>query len=172
MKHSKKIALFFSMIPGAGHMYLGLTRQGIQLMILFFFTFSASAYIHLEILATLLPVIWFYSIFDARSKVISEEPLVDSDLGIFSNVISNGGLIEKNTAFKYIGYGFVLIGIAALINNLGFPLIEEYFGYPVTRFIKAAFDSSILILIGCLLLRSKHNLYLKKGDKDLCKGAE
>jgi hypothetical protein len=172
LKHSKKIALFFSMIPGAGHMYLGLVRQGIQLMLLFFLTFSIIASVNLDVFAALLPIIWFYSIFDVRLKVTSDEPLVDSDLKIFSSITSQEGFIKKNTTYKYIGYGFILIGVAALINNFVFPLINDYIGYQFIRFIRHAFNSLILIIIGLSFLRSKPNLYSKKGNESLCKDEE
>lgn len=160
------------MVPGAGHMYLGLTRQGIQLMLLFFFTFFISTSLDLELIAILLPVIWFYSIFDVRQKVTSEEPLIDSDLKIFSNITSCEGFIKKNTAYKYIGYGFIFIGIATLVNNLAFPLISEYLDYHIIRLIRPAFSSLILIIIGSLLLKSKNNVLVKRGDESICKDVE
>lgn len=172
MKHSKKVAIFFSMIPGAGHMYLGLVRQGIELMLLFFLTFSIIVSVNLDVFAAILPIIWFYSIFDVRLKAMSDEPLVDSDLKIFSNISSPDGFIKKNAAYKYIGYGFILVGVAALINNLAFPLISDYLGYPIISFIRHAFNSLILIIIGLYLLRSKPNQYSKKGNENLCKDGE
>lgn len=164
--------MFFSLIPGAGHMYLGLTKQGIQLMLLFFLTFFISTTVDLNLFAVLLPIIWFYSIFDVRLKAISDEPLVDSDLKIFSNISPNDRFIERNVTYKYIGYGFILIGIAALINNFIFPLIDEYVGYEIIRFIKQAFNSLVLIIIGLSLLRNKSSVYYKKGNEDLCKDVE
>lgn len=172
MKHSKKTALFFSLIPGAGHMYLGLARQGSQLMLLFFLTFFISSSVGLNLFAILLPIIWFYSIFDVRSKVCSDEALFDSDLKIFSNISPQGEFIKRNVAYKYIGYGFILIGFAALINNLVFPLIDEYVGYQIIRFIREGFNSLVFIIIGLLLLRNRHNVYSKKGNENLCKDVE
>lgn len=38
-KKSKSIATFLSIFPGAGHLYLGLQKRGIQLMAAFLFPF-------------------------------------------------------------------------------------------------------------------------------------
>lgn len=71
VKHHPFWLFAFSLIPGAGHLYLGLMNRGFQLMIFFFGTL----FLFMEFLGDPLdtlwpvavaPVTWFYSFFDAR----------------------------------------------------------------------------------------------------------
>ncbi len=152
-------------------MYLGLTRQGIELMMLFFFTFFLSSTINLDFLAVFLPIIWFYSVFDVRSKVMSEEPLEDSNLKIFSNIHYREDFLGNRSMEKYIGYFLVIVGILALINNIIFPLAGKYIDYEIIRYIKSVGISIFFIALGLILLRKKKVLFLKAGDEK-CKGEE
>lgn len=171
MKHSRKTALFFSLMPGAGHMYLGLIRQGIQLMLLFFFTlFIANSY-DFNFLGTLLPVIWFYSIFDVNLKSKSEEPLEDGDLPIFSNKEIFKNLTKNNSFEKYIAYLLIIMGFFSLLDNLIFPLIERYYPqYELVRYIRTFIISAIFIIIGIFLIKGRKK-NVKSGD-DTCKHEE
>ena len=67
MKKSSFWTFVFSLFPGAGHMYLGLMKKGASLMLLFCLTIALSGFLNLSFLLILLPVIWFYSFFDAMN---------------------------------------------------------------------------------------------------------
>nr|WP_243186998.1 hypothetical protein [Clostridium muellerianum] len=146
-------------------MYLGLTRQGIELMSLFFFTLFLSSTINLEFLTVFLPIIWFYSVFDVRTKVMSEEPLVDSNLKIFSNISRKEEFLGNRSMEKYIGYFLIVVGVLALINNIIFPLASNYIDYSTIRYIKSIGISIFFIALGLFLLRKKKILYLKAGEE-------
>lgn len=171
LKSSKKWATFFSIIPGAGHMYLGLAKQGIELMLLFFVTSFLSSCVNLDFLAVFLPIIWFYSVFDVRSKLEREEPLVDSNLEIFSNIAYKEELMKSRSMEKYIGYFLILVGMLALINNIIMPIASRYMSYEIIRYIKSTIISVIFIILGVILLKKKRILYLKAGDEK-CKEEE
>lgn len=82
MKNKKFNAMFFSIIPGAGHMYLNLPKQGIQLMSLFFLSIFISDWLNFGFFGVLAPIIWFYSFFDAVHKANQEQPAEDGTLEI------------------------------------------------------------------------------------------
>lgn len=155
MKHSKRVATFFSLMPGAGHMYLGLTRQGIQLMILFFFIMLISTSFNLTFLGAFLPVIWFYSIFDVRTKSLSDEPLPNSNLPIFSEVNSMEDVFKNKSAEKYIAYMLIAMGILSLVNNVALPLLGRYFDYQILIYAKSLITSFVLIVAGIYFLSRK-----------------
>lgn len=158
-------------MPGAGHMYLGLVRQGIELMMLFFFIIFLSSAIELDFLVVFLPIIWFYSIFDVRSKIMSEEPLVDSDLKIFSNMHCKEDFLGNSSMEKYIGYFLIIVGLLALINNLILPFASRYVDYSIIRYIKSVGISVFFIVLGLILLKKKKVFFLKAGDEK-CKEEE
>lgn len=163
MKHSKRVALFFALMPGAGHMYLGLVRQGIQLMLLFFSIIFMSASFEMEFLAVFLPIIWFYSIFDVRLKSVKEDPLIDADLPIFAEVASMKYFSNSNLVEKYIAYILIIMGASSMINNLIIPLLSRYIDYYYIRCFKSLVISILLVSIGIFMLKGKKSK-IKSGD--------
>lgn len=170
MKHSKRVAIFFALMPGAGHMYLGLVRQGIQLMLLFFSIIFMSASFDMEFLAVFLPIIWFYSIFDVRLKSLKEDPLIDADLPIFADVASMKHFSNNNLVEKYIAYILIVMGIFSMINNLIIPILSRYVDYYYIRCFKSLVISIILISIGAFMLKGRKSK-IKSGDT-LCNQEE
>src|SRR5690606_27141104 len=63
-KKSRSIAKILSLFPGAGHLYLGYQRRGIQLMAIFLFSIYVLDFLRLGLFLFLIPIIWFYSFFD------------------------------------------------------------------------------------------------------------
>lgn len=56
------------MFPGAGHMYLGLQRRGLQLMAAFLLSIYLLDLLRLSAFLFLVPIIWFYSFLMLYSK--------------------------------------------------------------------------------------------------------
>ena len=70
----------FSLIPGAGEMYMGFKKQGISIMLLFWGSIALASITGLGWLAMFLPVIWFYSFFNVHNlKSLSEEEFYSVD---------------------------------------------------------------------------------------------
>ena len=64
----------FSLIPGAGEMYMGFKKQGLSIMLLFWGSIALASITGLGWLPMFLPVIWFYSFFNVHNlKSLSEE---------------------------------------------------------------------------------------------------
>ncbi|HEY4432277.1 MAG TPA: hypothetical protein VGN87_14705, partial [Paenibacillus sp.] len=78
-RRSKVLATLLSAFPGAGQMYLGLQKRGLQLMLLFLGSIYVMDLLRLTLLFFLIPVIWFYSLFDGLQLVSrhGREPLQD-----------------------------------------------------------------------------------------------
>lgn len=153
-KHSKKLAIFFSFLPGAGHMYLGLIKQGMELMGLFFFVFFAVTSFNIEFFIIFVPVIWFYSVFDVNEKASKDSELKDGDLPIFNSANFTKSIKASNTE-KYIAYILVAMGIISLVDNVMIPLMEQYFDYVIIRTVKDTCISAALIVIGIFMLKGK-----------------
>lgn len=164
LKHSKRSALFFSLMPGAGHMYLGLFRQGIQLMLLFMSLIFIAGSFEMDFLMVFTPIIWFYSIFDVRSKCEREELLVDGDLPFFSDLTSIKYFSDNHSVEKYIAYILILMGAFSAINNFIIPLLSRYIDYYYIRTGKSIIVSFVLIAIGVYMLKGR-NLKVKSGDE-------
>jgi hypothetical protein len=143
----KLIALAFSAIPGAGHMYLGLIKQGAQLMAGFFLILLVSNWLHLNILAFVIPVIWFYSVFDIYHLLEDEEE----------------AQLESSTLFdwfsthpSWLGWGLIALGLLVIIQRIAGPALAYLLSESIRNYIETAFIALILIGGGIkLLLGSK-----------------
>ncbi|TDF93573.1 hypothetical protein [Paenibacillus piri] len=84
-KKNKMIAILLSVVPGAGHMYLGLQKRGLQLMAAFLFCVYIMDMLRLTLFLFIIPILWFYSFFDAlqqisrhdRGEALEDTPFVD-----------------------------------------------------------------------------------------------
>ncbi len=158
MKNKKFTAMFFSIIPGAGHMYLNLPKQGIQLMSLFFLSIFISDWLNFGFLGFLIPIIWFYSFFDARHKAALEQPLEDGALEILKGFTAKDFLSRDLN--KIFGYGLIVIGIIALVERTLFPILADlnlsnafrHFLYSFKNYLHTGIVSAILIIAGLKLL--------------------
>ncbi|WP_251554843.1 hypothetical protein [Neobacillus muris] len=142
-KKSKSIATFLSIFPGAGHLYLGLQRRGIQLMAAFLFSVYILDVLRLGIFLFLIPIIWFYSFFDALQKISKqgEEPLEDTP--IISYLMNHQ---------KWVGIGLILLGLYYLVMNILVPalspMLQRYFNTNIMYWLQSYIQTGIV----CLLL--------------------
>ena len=64
----KFLTFCFSLVPGAGQMYLGFMKQGLSLMTVFAALCAFSTWLAIGPLLLFAPIIWFYSFFDVINK--------------------------------------------------------------------------------------------------------
>lgn len=133
-KKNKLTAGFLSVVvPGIGHLYLGLNRQGLQFMVVFF----AAVFLHLPFTAVIVPIVWFYALFDVLQKteryndwVASvgstrehSEPLTEPLPATAAEVLDDRFWFDwrprqnANVSF-WLGLGIVAIGAYILLASL------------------------------------------------------
>jgi len=160
-KKSRAIATFLSIFPGAGHLYLGLQRRGIQLMAAFLFSIYILDALRLGIFLFLIPIIWFYSFFDGLQKAskYGSEPLEDTPIIAY--------LINHQ---KWLGIGLVLLGLYYLTTNILLPIVSPMLydlvdidvGYWFERYFQMAVVCILLIGGGLKLLMGKKEKRLEQ----------
>ncbi|PLS05645.1 DUF6677 family protein [Neobacillus cucumis] len=142
-KKSKSIATFLSIFPGAGHLYLGLQRRGIQLMAAFLFSIYILDVLRLGIFLFLIPIIWFYSFFDAMQKVSKYGVEKVEDEPIIAYFINHQ---------KWVGIGLVLLGVYYLFMNILLPafapMINRLINVDIMYWIQGYFQTALV----CVLL--------------------
>ncbi|BCB02650.1 hypothetical protein [Bacillus sp. KH172YL63] len=120
-RKSKAFATFLSMFPGAGHLYLGFQRRGIQLMAAFLFSIYILDVLRLGIFLFLVPIIWFYSFFDGLQRASKHGKEPQEDTPIVSYLINQQ---------KWVGIGLMVLGVYYLAVNillpLSYPLLDVY----------------------------------------------
>ena len=118
---SKFLTFCFSMLPGAGHMYMGFMKMGLSFMTVFFFLIFLSSWLSIGPLLFVVPLIWFYSFFDCLNKryATDEEFLLLEDNYLFSLdelVKLDKGIFKKHRLFT--GILLLLLGVYLIWNNI------------------------------------------------------
>lgn len=149
-KKNRTLAILFGLLPGAGHMYLGLFKQGLELMAIFFLGLFLTDSLQISLFMLVVPLVWFYSFFDVINKSSSEEPLSDSNLAIFSFFNDSESWNRKGN--KIIGIALVVIGVLCLIEKIIFPMIDRYLSWEIRNYIQTGIIAALFILGGIKLL--------------------
>lgn len=117
------LTFIFSLIPGAGEMYMGFMKQGVSLMTAFFgimFLYSSLFYTF-EILVAILPVIWAYSFFHVHNlRSMPDEQFYaqeDSYLFRLGQIFPKDGKLMSQYR-KVFAIALIFLGIALLWQSL------------------------------------------------------
>ncbi|MCM3783964.1 multi-tm2 domain protein [Neobacillus mesonae] len=145
-KRSKVIATLLAAFPGAGHMYLGLQKRGMQLMLMFLGSIYVLDLMNLSIFLFLIPIIWFYSFFDGlqQASKYGREHLYDKPV------------IESWTRYQsWIGIALLFLGVYYILIRLVVPEFGgrfEYHVYQIQSHMNTIVVSLLLIGAGIRLL--------------------
>lgn len=183
---SKKNAFFrfiWSLIPGAGEMYMGFMKQGVTLMIVFAGVISVAVAMNMVFFFFPLPIIWFYSFFHVHNLAgMSDEdfyaqednPLFDwKDYKFLNNV-------EREKGRKIVAWVLIIIGAIMLWNvvvdiiwnflriwNISWHLWQQ-----ITYFVPQLVFSVVMIYFGIYLIRGKKKELDLQMEKEEAKGDE
>ena len=153
--NKKTITMALSVIPGAGHMYLGYQKKGLAIMGAFFFTIFFMGWLGLSLFLFVLPLIWFYSFFDALHSFSEDDGIKKEDEFVLPNIKS-----------QWIGWGLISIGILIVIERILYPLIPgEIRNYIQTSIV------SIIFIAGGIKLLGKSKKEEEEGE-EICKKDE
>lgn len=141
----KHMARFLSLIPGAGHMYLGLMEKGLLLLLA---TIGCIAMIDItgsELFGFGIVIIWFYSMFDAyhlRRRVRNGETILQNKININK---------------MYIAYGFITVGGVILVNVIMDDYVRRLLTYMEVQRIRSILMPLLLIAVGVVMVLKLRN---------------
>ncbi|HWQ71578.1 MAG TPA: hypothetical protein VN370_04570 [Desulfitobacteriaceae bacterium] len=120
-KRNKFLTIMFSLLPGAGHMFMGFMKMGLSMMSLFCFIIFLSSWLNIGPLLFILPILWFYSFFDCINKRYSsdEEFILLDDHFLYSIdklIETNSIIFQKHRLFA--GILLLFFGIYLLWSNI------------------------------------------------------
>ncbi|CAM3884358.1 hypothetical protein [Lederbergia lenta] len=164
-RKSKTIATLLSIIPGAGHLYLGLQKRGIQLMAAFLFSIYILDVMRLGIFLFLVPIIWFFSFFDGLQKAAKADDGVVEDEPIVSYLINHQ---------RWLGIGLIALGVYYLGTNIVMPVLNPYiqnvFHIDIQYWFYQYFQTTILCLLliggGIKLMTGRKAKRVEEGEKE------
>lgn len=117
---SRGLAVFFGLLPGAGHMYLGKMMKGLTFMILFWGIIALASVLEMGVIILALPVLWFYAFFDnlnLAGLTAEERAAVPDELffGLLSGKeLKNTSIFRKRNVA--LGVCFIAAGVIMLVN--------------------------------------------------------
>ncbi len=168
-KKSKFLTFIFSMMPGAGHMYLGFMKHGVSIMTLFFGAAFLGMSTGSNLLMLVFPVIWFYSFFDALNKnglpddefyALEDHFLFNLDQEDFKDFQFGKFRIVAAIILIIIGSSMLLSNMMSIFSRILPIEIYQILDYLVGM-LPEVFIGFIIIFIGVKLIIGK-NTELKK----------
>ncbi len=166
-KKSKFFTFIFSLLPGAGEMYMGFMKTGISLMILFVSIIAVAGFLQIPVLIMFLAVIWFYGFFHVHHlrglSDVEFEKMEDNYLfGL--DILSQG---NKNMEKYRNWFAYVMIGLGAvLLWQLLFDILELSAFPEGIRWIIYRIETSVpKLVVGILVIMT--GIRMIKGKKEL-----
>lgn len=154
----------FSLIPGAGEMYMGFKKQGISIMGIFWLTIAVATGLNFGWLLMTLPILWFYSFFNVHNlKSLTDEEFysIEDDyiLHLDRVFIDTGFAVEKYR--KLIAGILIVSGLAVLWNSFWdvlewiLPSFMQDFIWRVNSLLPRLIMAVVIIGLGIYLVRGK-----------------
>ena len=127
------LSMMFSLIPGAGHMYLGLMKRGASIMAAFFASVALTAFfgnigIFAYVFGLAIPVLWFIAFFDFwRYPRMSpeEKALVQDDFFIPKGMKMPGAAVMRKARIV-TGILLILGGVYQLYQIFLWNFVEQF----------------------------------------------
>ena len=172
MNKNRFLTFCLSFIPGCGLMYLGYMKKGLQMMLVFaasgFLAYFFAGSFQFEWIMTffivLLPVIWFYQLFDSMHSISRMKRLemdTPTDDGFFvPEKLYKFSPLQNPTVSKVIAFVLIFIGgtgiLFGVLDNLYYVLdyqIADRMISIIRNTVTPALVSVVLIAVGIKLLR-------------------
>ncbi|WMI81628.1 hypothetical protein [Anaerotignum sp. MB30-C6] len=118
-----------SLVPGAGEMYMGLYKQGISLMLVFWGVGAIGGWAGLELLWAIIPVVWFYSFFHTHNlRSMSEEEFssVEDKYLIYNDFDLDQADEALKRNKKVVAGALIFFGVCMVVQ-MGMNLVDPYF---------------------------------------------
>ena len=161
-KQNKTLTVFFSLLPGAGHMFMGFMKRGVSLMSLFFLIIFLSSWLGIGPLLYVLPVLWFYAFFDSINMAWADDQEFSrlEDYYLFNPdsfaplKFSGRGSLYFGILLVFFGAYLILSKLVSRFYSLMRPEIADLFHGIVSVF-PQMFLGVIIIWIGIRLIAGK-----------------
>ena len=169
MKKSSFLTLVFSFVPGCGHMYLGAMKKGTFLLSAFWAVIFVASWFDLGFLCFLLPVLWFYSFFDALNLRLCHYEYVkqmDNQFGRqFQSMVLGGWKPKVQGRHVAVGVTCIMLGIYLIFTKALWPYLDAFdlpgWVFSALRRIPTLLLAVVIIVLGIRLLRKKE---IKAGE--------
>ena len=173
-KQKKGFWLFmFSLIPGAGEMYMGFKKQGLSSMAIFWLLIAIASFTGRGEIMMILPILWFYSFFNVHNlNSLSEEEFYSVEDNYILNVdqlVINKKEFVKRYRFIF-AIALILIGASLLWQTLLsslYPILPPHLHeivFGIGNMVPDAVIAIAIIYLGIYLIIGKKKSLSIKAD--------
>ncbi|WP_235241311.1 hypothetical protein [Paenibacillus alkaliterrae] len=147
-RKNKVLAIALSIFPGAGHLYLGLQKRGLQLMGGFLLTIYIMDNMRLSLFFFLLPLFWCFAFFDALQQTSRYERQTLTDDPVLPQLVPYQ---------KWFGIGLLGFGVYYLLDRVAAEVASRYSSEIYSQYmqikymIPTAVIAFIMIIVGLRL---------------------
>ncbi|MFF2484231.1 hypothetical protein [Paenibacillus sp. NPDC058071] len=117
-RKNKLLAMALSLFPGAGHLYLGMQKRGLQIMGGFLVAIYLMDSLRLSLFLFLMPLVWFFAFFDALQCISRYERSDMRDQPLFDQLAPYQ---------RWIGVAMLGLGVYYLADQFMIHFIAENF---------------------------------------------
>lgn len=157
-------ALLLSLLPGVGHLYLGMQQRGLQLMGCFLISIFVMDQLRLTLFLFLLPLLWCYAFFDVLHQLKKWE----------RNELTDEPFIAVFIPYqRWIGLGLLVIGIYYLFDRIAREWLSSYYPdlmqqyYEIKYMLPTIIISFVLVLLGIKLLFGTSRKEKQNGEEEV-----
>lgn len=165
----------FSLLPGAGEMYMGFMKQGAVLMTLFLGCCAMSSWLSLDVFGFILPVIWFYGFFHVHNLAgLPDEEFYSMEDTFQAEEWKILNVVGQDRSRRYFAWALILIGSAGIwqIVTRSVTKVLNHYGLSVqiwkdvTNNVPQVIFSIIIIYIGVQMVKGKKQQLEDKGSEE------
>jgi TM2 domain-containing membrane protein YozV len=163
-KKGSFLTFCFSLLPGAGQMYMGFMKRGISLMSFFFLLIFLASWFRLESIMLIMPIIFFYAFFDTHNiRAMSDEEFyaLEDDYILYPELVKEKVRILQGKYRTVFAGALIVIGISILWNNM-FDMFRNILPDIMIRilrdlgyYVPQLFVGTAIIALGVYLIRGK-----------------
>lgn len=154
-KKSKFLTFIFSLLPGAGEMYMGFMKMGVSLMAEFFGIIFLATITEVSQLLLIDIILWFYAFFHVHSiaGASDEEFSRLEDKYLIPLYESNPGRQSKMMR-RFCSIVLIVLG-AFMLWNMGIKMLGSILYLPGVEYVPKVLVAVGLILLGIVMIQGK-----------------
>lgn len=154
-KKSKFLTFIFSLLPGAGEMYMGFMKMGVSLMAEFFGIIFLATITDVSQLLMIDIILWFYAFFHVHSiaGASDEEFRQLEDKYLIPFYESNPGRQSKMMR-RFCSIVLIVLG-AFMLWNMGIKMLGSILYLPGVEYVPKVLVAVGLILLGIVMIQGK-----------------
>lgn len=154
-KKSKFLTFIFSLLPGAGEMYMGFMKMGVSLMAEFFGIIFLATVTEVSQLLLIDIILWFYAFFHVHSiaGASDEEFSRLEDKYLIPLYESNPGRQSKMMR-RFCSIVLIVLG-AFMLWNMGIKMLGSILYLPGVEYVPKVLVAVGLIVLGIVMIQGK-----------------